>query len=224
MLAKQCDKVGDKLRILRIYSKGNERKSYSSPFSNENVFGKDVYDHTLAKGLEDYTLHHLIRKKDCRYSKMLKALEEKFEKCDKCNEIPSSDDRLRYRETVIKAETDVIARGQFDIVFCTCNESFSRRIRKYLDPIQCIIDEASMVTEPESMAPISISEQVVMIGDHKQLQPVVESRMAKHNGMNISLFERYAKLMKSHCSPKWSECCYPMFMRLEKQYRMVSKF
>ena len=212
----------DKLRILRIYGRGIEKKFYPGPFSNSDVFGKDVSDHTVPKDLEDYMLHHLIRREDCHYSELLKDLEKRFKKCHEDNEIPSSDDRLRYRNTVIEAETDVITKGDFDVVLCTCNESSGSRIRKYIHPIQCIIDEASMVTEPESMAPISISEQVVMIGDHKQLQPVVASSMAKFNGMNISQFERYANLIRSQYSEKLSVDRYPMFIRLERQYRMVS--
>ena len=212
----------DKLRILRIYGRGIEKKFYPGPFSNSNVFGKDVSDHTVPKDLEDYILHHLIRREDCHYSERLEDLEKRFQKCHEDKEIPSSDDRLRYRKTVMEAETDVITKGDFDVVLCTCNESSGSRIRKYIHPIQCIIDEASMVTEPESMAPISISDQVVMIGDHKQLQPVVESSMAKLNGMNISLFERYANLIRSHYSEELSVDRFPMFIRLEKQYRMVS--
>ena len=38
-------------------------------------------------------------------------------------------------------------------------------------PVQVIIDEAAMATEPESMVPIKLaSEHVTLIGDHMQLQ------------------------------------------------------
>ena len=59
------------------------------------------------------------------------------------------------------------------------------------------------------MVPIACSkaEQVVLIGDHKQLQPIVKNKVARSLGLNISLFERYAN------SPH---------MMLEEQYRMVS--
>ena len=66
-----------------------------------------------------------------------------------------------------------------------------------------------MCMEPETMVPIACSEaeQVVLIGDHKQLQPIVKNKVARSLGLNISLFERYAKI--TH-------------MMLEEQYRMVS--
>ena len=59
------------------------------------------------------------------------------------------------------------------------------------------------------MVPIACSkaEQVVLIGDHKQLQPIVSNKVARSFGLNISLFERYAKI--AH-------------IMLEEQYRMVS--
>ncbi|CAG2250013.1 unnamed protein product [Mytilus edulis] len=51
-----------------------------------------------------------------------------------------------------------------------------------------------MCTEPESMAAIiaTRAEQVVLIGDHKQLRPIVMSTEAAKLGLEKSLFERYA--------------------------------
>jgi superfamily I DNA and/or RNA helicase len=73
------------------------------------------------------------------------------------------------------------------------------------------LDEASMATEPASLIPLmkgvsdgllretsvyesparlTQSQHVVLIGDHKQLPPVIRSREAQIRGLNISLFER----------------------------------
>ena len=50
-----------------------------------------------------------------------------------------------------------------------------------------------MCTEPETMVPIvnSRAQQVVLVGDHKQLQPIVLEETAKDLGLFRSLFERY---------------------------------
>ena len=224
MLAKVSDnrKYGaDKLRILRIYGRGLERQCYPDPFSNSDVFVKNSSSYKLPTDLEDFTLHHLIHRKYSPFGETLKKLEEKFKKCHEKGEVPTPADRIRYRETVIKAERDVIMKENFDVVLCTCNESSSSRIKSYIQPIQCIIDEASMVTEPESMAPISIAEHVVIIGDHKQLQPVVASETARHNSMKISLFERYASFLHSQYHEELHKSHYPLFIRLGNQYRMV---
>ena len=61
--------------------------------------------------------------------------------------------------------------------------------------MQVIIDEAGMCTEPEVMVPLTACEpkQVVLIGDHMQLEPIVKSDIAKRLGMKKSLFERYVR-------------------------------
>ena len=69
-----------------------------------------------------------------------------------------------------------------------------------------------MCSEPESMVPIVTAvdtDHVVLIGDHKQLQPIIKSRDAARAGLTTSLFERYA-----------SRNIHAMQM-LNFQYRMV---
>ena len=63
--------------------------------------------------------------------------------------------------------------------------------------------------ELESLVPITFSKakQVVLIGDHKQLQPVVIDQQALTLGLNISMFERLSDRAQM----------------LEIQYRMVIK-
>ena len=74
---------------------------------------------------------------------------------------------------------------------------------------QCIIDECGMCMELESLVPIAFSKakQVVLIGDHKQLQPVVKDQQALTLGLNVSMFERLSDRAQM----------------LEIQYRMVIK-
>jgi len=47
-----------------------------------------------------------------------------------------------------------------------------------------------MATEPEAIAALSQAEQAVLIGDHMQLQPVVQCREAAANGLAVSLCMR----------------------------------
>ncbi|PWN50199.1 P-loop containing nucleoside triphosphate hydrolase protein [Violaceomyces palustris] len=54
-----------------------------------------------------------------------------------------------------------------------------------------LFDEGSMATEPVSLIPLMKGcRQLCIIGDHKQLPPVVSSAQAKRLGLNTSLFER----------------------------------
>ncbi|KAL4232940.1 Tripartite DNA replication factor [Mactra antiquata] len=52
----------------------------------------------------------------------------------------------------------------------------------------CIIDEASQVLQPACLGPIFTSKRFVLVGDPKQLPPVVRSKDAKDLGMDQSLF------------------------------------
>ena len=90
---------------------------------------------------------------------------------------------------------------------------------------QCIVDECGMANEPETLAAMSLCEHVVLIGDHKQLQPVVKYSAARECGLNLSLFERYAERMRQrqkdrhrHTQKQDNE----LLTRLDIQYRMVS--
>jgi len=73
---------------------------------------------------------------------------------------------------------------------------------------QIIIDEGGMCMEPECLVPLvsfKDANQVVLIGDHKQLQPIVFNTVAQNLGLEKSLFERYKDRA----------------LMLKEQYRMV---
>ena len=65
-----------------------------------------------------------------------------------------------------------------------------------------------MCIEAETLCAMlgSKANQVVLIGDHKQLQPVIKCKKAREYGLGISMFERFS----DHAQ------------MLEIQYRMVS--
>lgn len=97
-----------------------------------------------------------------------------------------------------------------DIILCTCTLAFSKRIKdEFKHGCQCIVDECGMCIESETLCAMlgSHATQVVLIGDHKQLQPVIKDKTAKDLKLGISMFERYSN--KSQM--------------LEIQYRMVSQ-
>ena len=204
------------LRILRIFSRGIEKKSYPGPELVGGLFEGQVQEHKIEKKLERYALHHKVhRAAESKYREKLLSMEVSFKDSHEQNCLASAEDRLEYRRLLTKADEDMIKKGNYDIVLCTSNEAAGSRVRRYIRPLQCIIDEASMTMEPEAMAPVSLSEHVVLIGDHMQLQPVVKSKIAERNGLKKSLFERYAELLER----EYEDC--PNFCRLLTQYRMV---
>ena len=195
-----------------MYGKVIENLDYAGPYYDSHLFVKrDKYD--IDENLKrQYALHEKVHLRD-----EIKEQDKKFAELHRKGLTPTAEERFQYRELIRQAEEDVIKKGQFDIVLCTCNETSGHRFRRNIAPIQCIIDEAGMATEPEAVVALSQAEQVVLIGDHMQLQPVVMNRTAGDNGLRVSLFERYANLLKR----EFPEGC-PNFQQLLKQYRMVS--
>ena len=107
------------------------------------------------------------------------------------------------------AEDWALQASGAQIILCTCAVAGMPRIASSCEDNiwQCIVDECGMCMEPESLVPITCSgvQQVVLIGDHKQLQPVIQDNLAMTLGLNVSMFERLSKRAKM----------------LELQYRMV---
>ncbi|VDI71760.1 Hypothetical predicted protein, partial [Mytilus galloprovincialis] len=83
----------------------------------------------------------------------------------------------------------------YDVIFCTTAMATNLRLLKGMEGriYQVIIDECGMCTEPECISTIiaTKAKQVVLIGDHKQLRPVVICPQARQLGLQRSLFERY---------------------------------
>ncbi|KAL2912276.1 hypothetical protein HK105_208267 [Polyrhizophydium stewartii] len=65
------------------------------------------------------------------------------------------------------------------------------------------VDEAGQALEPEIMIALNTFAQpttanVVLAGDHKQLGPILHSRLAKHFGLGVSLLERLMGYIAPH--------------------------
>jgi regulator of nonsense transcripts 1 len=74
--------------------------------------------------------------------------------------------------------------------------------------LQVLVDESTQATEPECLLPMTLgARQVVLVGDHCQLGPVVMNKSAERAGLSQSLFERMI-------------LCGVRPVRLQVQYRM----
>jgi DNA replication ATP-dependent helicase Dna2 len=52
----------------------------------------------------------------------------------------------------------------------------------------CIVDEASQITLPTILGPLLCARKFVLVGDHFQLPPLVQNRLALEGGLDESLF------------------------------------
>ena len=57
----------------------------------------------------------------------------------------------------------------------------------------CILDEASLITEPLSIGPILMADKFIMVGDYYILNPPVKNNDAEKRGLSISLFRKLSE-------------------------------
>lgn len=114
-------------------------------------------------------------------------------------------DEDRFEHLSRKAEKNILSKAQ---VICTTAIGAGSPKLKGMKFSAVLFDEATQATEPEAIVPLIHGiKQVVMVGDHKQLGPVVLCKKASKAGFNRSLFERLID-------------CGERPHRLQVQYRM----
>ena len=114
-------------------------------------------------------------------------------------------DAKRLRKLVKDAEHEILQAA--DVICVTCSGAGSPRLRNFRFR-QVLMDEATQATEPEALIPVVLgAKQLIFVGDHCQLGPVVMCKQAAAAGLCSTLFERLVTL---GVRP----------IRLEVQYRM----
>ena len=83
--------------------------------------------------------------------------------------------------------------NEAQVICATCVGSTSEYLKSMTFP-RIIMDEVTQANELATLIPlIKGCQQLVLVGDHKQLPPTVISTFAQSKGMTISLFERLVK-------------------------------
>ncbi|AAZ10495.1 hypothetical protein, conserved [Trypanosoma brucei brucei TREU927] len=98
---------------------------------------------------------------------------------------------------------------------CASNQNLLRSLR----PTILIVEEAAEVLESQLLACMTDSlQQVVLIGDHFQLRPKVETFLyEKFNRLNMSLFERLSSRMRPICLREQRRM-HPLISRLVRPF------
>ncbi|KAJ2765770.1 ATP-dependent RNA helicase, partial [Coemansia nantahalensis] len=100
----------------------------------------------------------------------------------------SSKDQAQYSRLRLQSEMEIL--GHADVILCTCVGAGDRRLSNFQFRT-VLIDESTQASEPECLIPLVMgARQVVLIGDHQQLGPVILSKTAANAGLSQSLFER----------------------------------
>ncbi|GKY90300.1 ATP-dependent helicase NAM7 [Mayamaea pseudoterrestris] len=114
-------------------------------------------------------------------------------------------DMKKYRMLQNRTEREILQAA--DVICTTCVGAGDPRLKNFRFR-QVLIDEATQAIEAEALIPIVMgAKQVIFVGDHCQLGPVVMCKAADKAGLTRSLFER---LVIAGNRP----------IRLQVQYRM----
>ncbi|CAN8267228.1 unnamed protein product [Cochlearia groenlandica] len=177
-LAEKISATG--LKVVRLCAKS--REAVSSP-------------------VEHLTLHYQVRHLDTSEKSELYKLQQLK---DEQGELSSSDEK-KYKN--LKRATEREITQSADVICCTCVGAADIRLSNFRFR-QVLIDESTQATEPECLIPLVLGvKQVVLVGDHCQLGPVIMCKKAARAGLAQSLFERLVILS---IKP----------IRLQVQYRM----
>jgi regulator of nonsense transcripts 1 len=104
----------------------------------------------------------------------------------------SSQDEKKFKTLTRAAEREIL--NSADVICCTCVGAGDPRVSK-MKFRTVLIDESTQSAEPECMIPLVLGcKQVVLVGDHQQLGPVIMNKKAAKAGLNQSLFERLVHL------------------------------
>ncbi|XP_037554227.1 helicase with zinc finger domain 2 [Nematolebias whitei] len=198
-------KFKESFRILRVYSQQVETLEYPYPNSTLQFSSKILRQDCSKPELRSITLHHRMREHPNPNAVEIKRFDERIRN----GEDLSAKEVKEYKQLLKEARKHELK--QHDIILCTCTQSSTPSLISLVSARQILIDECAMATEPQALIPLVFNqpEQIVLIGDHKQLRPIVKNKDVKKLGMATSLFERYyTKLHENRA------------VMLDTQYRM----
>ncbi|XP_051488687.1 helicase with zinc finger domain 2 [Apus apus] len=175
------------LKPLRVYGEAIETMEFPYPGSSRNLSRKSLRDAKPNQELREIILHYRIRKPPNPFSKKICDFDSRMKRGLQITE----DEVKKYKSFLSSARQYELSKH--DVILCTCSSASAGALEQ-LNVKQIIIDECAMSTEPETLIPLvshQHAEKVVLLGDHKQLRPVVNNDFCKSLGMETSLFERY---------------------------------
>ncbi|XP_010919834.1 regulator of nonsense transcripts 1 homolog [Elaeis guineensis] len=138
--------------------------------------------------VEHLTLHYQVRHLDTSEKSELHKLQQLK---DEQGELSSSDEK-KFKALKRATEREILQNA--DVICCTCVGAGDPRLSNFRFR-QVLIDESTQATEPECLIPLVLGvKQVVLVGDHCQLGPVIMCKKAARAGLAQSLFERLVLL------------------------------
>ncbi|OMJ86380.1 hypothetical protein SteCoe_12106 [Stentor coeruleus] len=164
-LVRKCIQAG--LKVVRFFSKSKEDiENDISYLSFHNIFKAELEkpENKIAKELF--------------FAKKAGALDKGF--------------KIKYNKLEEEIRNKILT--DVEVVCCTCIGALDHRLQGLKFHI-VIIDEACQSQEPETLIPLLTKpEQIVLVGDHFQLGPIIKCKEAEKAGLENSLFKRLIDL------------------------------
>uniref|UniRef100_A0A2I3NI64 3'-5' exoribonuclease HELZ2 n=1 Tax=Papio anubis TaxID=9555 RepID=A0A2I3NI64_PAPAN len=208
------------LKPLRVYGEQAEASEFPVPrLGSRKLLRRNPREGRPNQSLRSITLHHRIRQAPNPYSSEIKAFDTRLQS----GELFSREDLVLYKKVLWEARKFELDRHE--VILCTCSCAASASL-KTLDVRQILVDEAGMATEPETLIPLvrfPQAEKVVLLGDHKQLRPVVKNEWLQNLGLDRSLFERYhedAHMLDTQYRMHEGICAFPSMAFYKSRLKM----
>ncbi|XP_040889071.1 helicase with zinc finger domain 2-like isoform X2 [Toxotes jaculatrix] len=209
VVAEYLLRFGDSLKPLRVYSQQVEMLDYPYPDCTLQFSRRTLRQDRSKPELRSITLHHRMRMSQNPHSSQIKDFDKRIQLAlEKKGEELTAQEVKDYKKLLRDARTYELQRH--DIILCTCTQSSTPSLTKTVSARQILIDECGMATEPQALIPLVCNkpEKIILIGDHKQLRPIVKNERVRRLGMAKSLFERYYTIHENRA------------VMLDTQYRM----
>uniref|UniRef100_A0A674HYP0 Helicase with zinc finger 2 n=1 Tax=Terrapene triunguis TaxID=2587831 RepID=A0A674HYP0_9SAUR len=206
VVAEMLLKMKGNLKPLRVYGEALESMEFPYPGSSRHFSRKALRDAKPKPELSEIILHHRIRQPSNPFWRKIRDFDAKVKREEEISE-----------EEVKNLLSDARAHELqlHNVILCTCSAASANSLVDNLNVKQILIDECAMSTEPETLIPLvsyGKAEKVVLLGDHKQLRPVVHNDFCKSLGMETSLFERYrdqAQMLDTQYRMQKDICRFP---------------
>lgn len=155
----------------------------------------------IGSSVEELTLHYQVQHLDTADKTEFRKLQHLKKEVGEL----STQDEKKYKQLKRSTERELLMAA--DVICTTCVGAGDPRLSN-VRFTKVLVDECTQATEPECLIPIVMgAKQLVLVGDHCQLGPVVMCKKAAKSGLQQSLFERLVAL---GVKP----------VRLQVQYRM----
>ncbi|CAE7249710.1 HELZ2 [Symbiodinium sp. CCMP2456] len=189
------------LTALRVYSAEMERGDFPVPKRIDHPSAKPRKVKTVSEAMRPFALHWRCHGRAPGVEPTAESLEAgaAYERMLQAGLSSPLFDELRTEYYLALSAARAAELRRTDVVFATCISARRGGLAAALQApgapelLQVVLDEAGQAPEPEALCPMTLAKnakKIVMVGDPKQLRPIVVSPQAERMGLNISLLER----------------------------------